>query len=46
MGTSNEVILSKNVDSIIHNAWSYGNFNPSNSVILELIQSGGLKKSL
>ena len=43
MAESNEVILSKNIDSIINNAWWYGNFNPSNSAILELIQSGRLK---
>ncbi len=43
MGSSNKEIYAQNVDSIIVYTLFYGNFNPSNSAIIELLQSGKLK---
>jgi len=42
MGKDTALINSINMDSIISNTMNYGNYNPSNSTILELIQSGKL----
>jgi hypothetical protein len=42
MGKDAALINSINMDSIIMNTMNYGNYNPSNSTILELIQSGKL----
>ncbi len=43
MGSSDKEIYAQNVDSIIVYTLFYGNFNPSNSAIIELLQSGKLK---
>jgi len=42
MGTKTIEQTNKNIDSIIWKSMLFGNFNPSNSNILELIQSGRL----
>ena len=43
MGKSKDTINQHNLDSILVQTLYYGNFNPSNSTILELLQSGKLK---
>lgn len=43
MGSTKEVISQHNLDSILVQTLYYGNFNPSNSSITELLQSGKLK---
>jgi hypothetical protein len=43
MGKSKDIINQQNLDSILVQTLYYGNFNPSNSTILELLQSGKLK---
>jgi hypothetical protein len=43
IGKSEELINQRNVDSILVQTLYYGNFNPSNSSITELLQSGKLK---
>ena len=41
-GQNEEVLQKYNLDSIISNSLKYGNYNPSNSTIQELISSGKL----
>lgn len=43
MGKSKDTINQHNLDSILVQTLYFGNFNPSNSTILELLQSGKLK---
>ena len=43
MGKSRDYINSHNLDSILVYSLYYGNFNPSNSTIMELLQAGKLK---
>jgi len=43
LGKSRDTINQHNLDSILVQTLYYGNFNPSNSTILELLQSGKLK---
>ncbi len=42
MNKNHDLIQKINMDSIINNSLYYGNFNPANSTILELISSGKL----
>ena len=42
MNKNRDLIQKINMDSIINNSLYYGNFNPANSTILELISSGKL----
>jgi hypothetical protein len=43
MGKPKYIINQHNLDSILVHTLYYGNFNPSNSTIIELLQSGKLK---
>jgi len=43
MGKPKDIINQHNLDSILVQTLYYGNFNPSNSTIIELLQSGKLK---
>ena len=43
VGKSRDTINQHNLDSILVQTLYYGNFNPSNSTIIELLQSGKLK---
>jgi hypothetical protein len=43
MGKSKDTINQHNLDSILVHTLYYGNFNPSNSSIMEILQSGKLK---